>query len=43
MSVCVAVAVSIDVWIREGLDEDVAMVAREPTEPLLKNPILEPV
>lgn len=43
MAVCVPVAVSMSVWISEGLDEDVAVVAREPTEPLLKNPIREPV
>ena len=40
MAVCVAVAGGMDVLIRVGRDEDVAVVAREP---LLKNPSLEPV
>ena len=40
MAVCVAL--DMNVWISVGLDEDTAVVAREPREPLLKNPSLAP-
>ena len=42
VDMAVRVALDMNVWIRVGLDEDAAVVAREPREPLLKNPSLEP-